>query len=183
MTIKQYPNKFWTSTYFNDSCWLQCNSTWGWCHLKAYLLSFWYIWTSETDSICDLDIDFSVGCSRVRAGLELIWIGSLTWLGRSCRSSSSAYVYPSTSWSSHKSIRIIILFNRIYYRNQEMNYLGTSSPGDLGAAWILCMLLLCFSKLKTKERHVFGWWMRSPRSLVGKVFPSFHGWANLACSR
>jgi len=121
--------------------------------------------------------------TRVRAGLKLIWIGSLTWLGRSCRSSSSAYLYPSTSWSSHKSIRIIILFNRIYYRNQEMNYLGTSSPGDLGAAWILCMLLLCFSKLKTKERHVFGWWMRSPRSLVGKVFPSFHGWANLACSR
>ena len=121
--------------------------------------------------------------TRVRAELKLIWIGSLTWLGRSCRSSSSAYVYPSTSWSSHKSIRIIILFNRIYYRNQEMNYLGTSSPGDLGAAWILCMLLLCFSKLKTKERHVFGWWMRSPRSLVGKVFPSFHGWANLACSR
>ena len=111
------------------------------------------------------------------------WIGSLTWLGRSCQSSSSAYLYPSTSWSSHKSIRIIILFNRIYYRNQEMNYLGTSSPGDLGAAWILCMLLLCFSKLKTKERHVFGWWMRSPGSLVGKVFPSFHGWANLACSR
>jgi len=121
--------------------------------------------------------------TRVRAELKLIWIGSLTWLGRSCRSSSSAYLYPSTSWSSHKSIRIIILFNRIYYRNQEMNYLGTCSPGDLGAAWILCMLLLCFSKLKTKERHVFGWWMRSPRSLVGKVFPSFHGWANLACSR
>jgi len=64
MTIKQYPDKLWTSTYFNDSCWLQCNSMWGWCRWKAYLLSFWYIWTSETDSVCDLDMD---------------WVSNLAW--------------------------------------------------------------------------------------------------------
>jgi hypothetical protein len=110
--------------------------------------------------------------TRVRARLELIWIGFLTWLGYSCRSSSSAYLYPST-WFSHKFTRIIILFNRIYYQNQEMNYLGTSSHEDLGEAWILCMLLLWFSKLKTKERHVFGWWMGSPRSLWARFFLPF----------
>lgn len=35
--------------------------------------------------------------TEVRGGLKLIWIGSLTWLVHSCRSFSSAYLYPSTS--------------------------------------------------------------------------------------
>ena len=81
MTIKQYLDKFWTSTYFSDSCWLQCNSMWGWCRWKAYLLSFGYIWTSETDSVCDLDIDFSVGCyqSPSWAQTNMDWVSNLTW--------------------------------------------------------------------------------------------------------
>jgi hypothetical protein len=32
------------------------------------------------------------------------------------------------------------------------------------------MLLFCFAKLETRERHVFGWWLRPPRILYGQGF-------------
>jgi len=79
--VTQYPNKFWTFTYFNDSCWLLWNSTWDWCRLK-HCLSFWCIWTSKTDSVCDLVIDFSVGCCRSLrwARTYMDWVSNLAWM-------------------------------------------------------------------------------------------------------